>query len=213
MSAQGLGSPLIESPTVAGTLGAITMCQGALIEGDGAAAFGAASGAIVTMVGECKGNGEGQSKGGGKDNGVVVARGGDDDTLIMIQSLQAEVAAVKNVNIQFSNSILELKDDNERLLGALSSAEKEAEALELRVEAYKYFDSLEVENQLSVLSNWLRGLGVEAPNAILFARVLWESGVVDVSVLRELDDALAEEVLLAAGLTEAETHAAMEALE
>ena len=46
-------------PTVAGTLAAVTMCQGALIEGDGAAAFRAVSGAILKIVSECKGKGKG----------------------------------------------------------------------------------------------------------------------------------------------------------
>jgi FtsZ-binding cell division protein ZapB len=239
MSAQGLGSPLIESPTVAGTLAAITMCQGALIEGDGAAAFGAASGAIVTMVGECKGKSEGE----GQD--MLVARGDEYDSLMLIQSLQIEVAAVKDVNHQLegvnqqledanqqledvnqqlSNTIEEVQDaneglkgdnqalkgDNARLHGALSSSEEKAGALELRVEASQHFDPLEVECELVALSDWLQGLGVEMAKATACARVLRESGVADVSVLREVDAALAEEVLLAAGLTEAEANAAME---
>ncbi len=206
MSAQGLGTPLIESPTVAGTLAAITMCQGALIEGDGDVAFGAASGAVVTMVGECKGKGV----------AVTVARGGEDadDSLMLIQSLQAEVAAVKDVahdlegtNAKLKDVINQLKDANEGLKGdverlqdgsdvlqgALSSLQEEAALLKIRVSAVN--DWVE----------WLVGVKVACERAGKYALALCDSGVADVAALGALGRPRAGELLAAVGMNKIET--------
>ena len=203
MSAQGLGSPLIESPTVAGTLAAITMCQGALIEGDGAAAFGAASGAIVTMVGECKG----KDKGVGEGEDKLLSRGGEDDSLVLIQSLQAEVAAVNDVNHQLGNTIEDIQDanevlkgDNARLQGALSSAEEKAFAFEEKVGA--------LELRAKALEGWVAWLidvKVARARAGKYALALCDRGVADVAALRALGCPRAGELLANVGMNKIET--------
>lgn len=104
LGSQGLGSPLIECPSVAGTMGQILMCQGAKIEGARGPAFIAAAETIVKMVTECK---TVVADTGHKSN---VSETPEKDELI--QSLQVEVAALKIENKKYEGFMKEVADEN-----------------------------------------------------------------------------------------------------
>jgi hypothetical protein len=133
---------------------------------------------------------------------------------MLIQSLQAEVAAVKDVahdlegtNAKLKDVINQLKDANEGLKGdverlqdgsdvlqgALSSLQEEAAGLKIRVSAVN--DWVE----------WLVGVKVAGERAGKYALALYDSGVADVAALGALGRPRAGELLAAVGMNKIET--------
>lgn len=183
MSVQGLGSPLIEHPTVAATLGQITMCQGAFVEGSRDAAFEAAAKTIAVMVDECKSATPTVSK--------------------VAEEYEADMASQENLVASLKEEVGGLIEEVHCLRSELSASKNDASTLRAQLEALRREAA---QPEVDALCDWLRGLQLRGSMVGQYARSLHDQGVADAQVLRTLGPSVAEETCVAAGMTGVETN-------